>query len=74
VDKRTSVRDHPFVGAAYAYELRQGMEILSTGRLTSERELGPGDEIAVAGILAHVEELGWVDGEARLILEPKPSR
>lgn len=61
------------MGAAYAYELRHGTEIFSTGRLTSERELGPGDEIAVAGILAQVDDLGWVNGEARLILEPMPS-
>jgi hypothetical protein len=61
------------VGAAYAYELRRGTEVLSTGRLTSECELGPCDELAIAGILAQVEELDWVEGEARLILEPRPA-
>jgi hypothetical protein len=58
------------MGVAYAYELRRGEEILSTGRLTTEGELGPGDELALAGILARVEELGWSNGEARLILSP----
>ncbi len=58
------------MGAAYAYELRRGEEILSTGRLTTDCEPVPGDQIAVAGIVARVEELGWVNGEARLILVP----
>jgi hypothetical protein len=49
----TSV-DDARVGVAYAYELRRGEEILSTGRLTAERELVPGDEAAVASILASV--------------------
>jgi hypothetical protein len=58
------------VGAAYAYELRQGDRILSTGRLTMDYELVPGDEVTVAGIVASVNELGWVGGESRLLLEP----
>jgi hypothetical protein len=58
------------VGPAYAYELRRGEEILSTGRLTSEEELAPGDEVTIAGILAQVEELSWVNGEVRLLLQP----
>ena len=58
------------MGVAYAYELRRGEEILSTGRLTAEHELVPGDEMTVAGILARVEELGWVNGESRLMLQP----
>jgi hypothetical protein len=58
------------VGVAYAYELRRGDEILSTGRLTAERELAPGDEVAVAGILASVREVVFLNGEVRLILEP----
>lgn len=56
------------MGAAYAYELRRGEEIFSTGRLTAERELSPGDEVTVAGLVAHVEELSWGNGEPRLIL------
>jgi hypothetical protein len=43
------------VGLAYAYELRRGEEVLSTGRLTTEGELGLGDELALAGILARVD-------------------
>ena len=58
------------MGTASAYELRRGEEILSTGRLTTDCEPVPGDQIAVAGIVARVEELGWVTGEARLILAP----
>ena len=58
------------MGAAYAYELQRGEEILSTGRLTTDCELVPGDQLAVAGFVARVEELGWVNGEARLILAP----
>ena len=58
------------VGAAYAYELRQGDQVLSTGRLTMEDELAPGDEVTVAGIVALVNEMGWVAGESRLLLEP----
>jgi hypothetical protein len=58
------------VGAAYAYELRQGDQVLSTGRLTMDDELVPGDEVTVAGIVALVNEMAWVDGESRLLLEP----
>jgi hypothetical protein len=66
----------PLVGAAYAYELRQGNQVLSTGRLTMDDELAPGDEVTVAGIVALVNELAWVGGESRLLLEPvhAPSR
>jgi hypothetical protein len=62
----------PLMGVAYAYELRRDDEVLSTGRLTTEGEVGTGDELALAGILARVEELGWVNGEARLTLRPTP--
>jgi hypothetical protein len=58
------------VGAAYAYELRRGDQVLSTGRLTMDDELAPGDEVTVAGIVALVNELAWVGGESRLLLEP----
>ena len=54
----------PIVGVAYAYELRRGEEILSTGRLTIEQELAPGDELTIAGMPALVDEMGWVDGES----------
>ena len=66
----------PMVGTAYAYELRQGDQVLSTGRLTMDDELAPGDEVTVAGIAALVNELAWVGGESRLLLEPvhAPSR
>jgi hypothetical protein len=70
VDKEAPVVDDARVGAAYAYELRRGDEILSTGRLTVEQEPAPGDEVTVAGIVAHVEALSWVNGEPRLMLEP----
>jgi hypothetical protein len=70
VDKEAPVVDDARVGAAYAYELRRGDEILSTGRLTTEQELAPGDEVTVAGIVAHVEALSWANGEPRLMLEP----
>jgi hypothetical protein len=68
VDKTAPVVDHTLVGAAYAYELRCGEEIFSTGRLTVERELLPGDEVTVAGVVAQVEELSWGNGEPRVIL------
>lgn len=61
------------VGAAYAYELRQCGQVVSTGRLTMEDQLALGDELTVAGILASVTELRWVGGESRLLLEPVPS-
>jgi hypothetical protein len=70
VDKAAPVVDDALVGAAYAYELRRGEEILSTGRLTAEHELARGDEVTVAGIVARVEELSWVNGESRLMLQP----
>jgi hypothetical protein len=54
---------------AFACELRRGEEILSTGRLTIEQELAPGDELTIAGIPALVDEIGWVDGESRLLLK-----
>jgi hypothetical protein len=64
------------VGVAYAYELRRGDQVLSTGRLTMDDELMPGDEVTVAGVVALVNELAWVGGESRLLLEPlhTPSR
>ena len=58
------------VGEAYAYELRQGDQVLSTGRLTVDDELAPGDEVTVAGIVSLVNELVWLGGESRLLLEP----
>ncbi|MBD0291151.1 MAG: hypothetical protein ICV74_07840 [Thermoleophilia bacterium] len=58
------------MGAVYAYELRRGKEIFSTGRLASEHELSPGDEVNVAGVVAEVEDVAWVDGELRLLLQP----
>ena len=70
--QRTTDRGYALVGGAYAYELRRGEEILSTGRLMAERELGPGDEVSVAGVVAQVEEVDWVNGESRLILQPVP--
>lgn len=70
VDKAAPLLDDALVGAAYAYELRRGEEILSTGRLTAEHEVAPGDEVTVAGIVAQVKELSWVNGESRLMLEP----
>jgi hypothetical protein len=60
------------VSTAYAYELRRGEDILSTGRLSAERDVGPGDELAVAGVVACVKEVGWMDGERRLMLEETP--
>jgi hypothetical protein len=59
----------PAVATAYAYELRRGEDILSTGRLTAERDLVPGDELALAGVVARVQEVNWTDGERRLMLE-----
>ena len=70
MDKAAPLLDDALVGAAYAYELRRGEEILSTGRLTAEHEVAPGDEVTVAGIVAQVKELSWVNGESRLMLEP----
>jgi hypothetical protein len=70
VDKPARVVDDGVVGVAYAYELRRGGEILSTGRLTMDDELAPGDEVTVAGVVALVNELAWVGGESRLLLEP----
>jgi hypothetical protein len=61
------------VGAAYAYELRQDDQVLSTGRLTMDDALAPGDEVTVARIVALVNELTWVGGKSRLLLEPLPS-
>jgi hypothetical protein len=56
------------VAVAYAYELRRGGEIVSTGRLTVEEELEPGDELTLAFGVARIEELGWLNGEPRLVL------
>ncbi len=55
---------------AYAYELRRGEQILATGRLLTEHELTPGDEVTVAGIVAEVAEVSWLNGELRLMLQP----
>ena len=48
---------HP-VAVAYAYELRRRDEIASTGRLTVEEEIEPGDELTLVCGVARVEELG----------------
>jgi hypothetical protein len=63
----------PAVATAYAYELRRGEDVLSTGRLTAEHDLAPGDELAVAGVVARVKEVAWSDGERRLMLEETPN-
>jgi hypothetical protein len=63
----------PPVGVAYAYELRRGEEILSTGRLTIEQELAPGDELTIAGMPALADKMGWVNGESRLLLKSAPT-
>jgi hypothetical protein len=70
VDNAPPIVDYALVDGAYAYELRRGEEIVSTGRLMAERELAPGDEVSVAGVVAQVEEVSWVNGESRLILQP----
>jgi hypothetical protein len=71
VDKRRAVVDYVRpVAQAYAYELRRGEEVLSTGWLTAEHEVTPGDEIALAGIVARVDEVAWADGQPRLRLKP----
>jgi hypothetical protein len=58
------------MGQAYAYELRRGEEILSTGWLTAEEEFAPGHEITLSGGLARVDELAWANGQPRLLLQP----
>jgi hypothetical protein len=62
VDNSCVAVDDPAVAAAYAYELRRGEDILSTGRLTAERDLAPGDELTVAGVVARVQEVNWTGG------------
>jgi hypothetical protein len=69
VDNFDWVVDHArAVALAYAYELWRGGEIVSTGRLTVEEELELGDELTLAYGVVRVEELGWVNGEPRLVL------
>jgi hypothetical protein len=60
----------PLVGAAYAYELRRGEEVVSTGRLMADDELAIGEQLMIAGILARVEEVTWLEGDLRLLLQP----
>jgi hypothetical protein len=69
VDKAPPVVDYAAVTAAYAYELRRGAEIFSTGRLIAEHDLSQGDDVAVAGVVAKVVEISWSNGERRLILQ-----
>ena len=45
----------------YAYELRRGDEIVSTGRLTVERAIATGDEVVVAGVVGRVESSAGVE-------------
>jgi hypothetical protein len=68
VDKPPPLVDYSAVGT-YAYELRRGDEILSTGRLTFDHRVSPGDKVTVAGVVAELQELSWTDREPRLILE-----
>ena len=68
VDNARAVVDDAVV-AAYAYELRQGDEVISTGRLTTEEDVALGDPVSVAGVLAFVKDMIWSDGEPRLLLK-----
>jgi hypothetical protein len=70
VDKsRSLVDDFRPLALAYAYELRQDEQIVASGRVTTETEVEVGDELTVAGRAAHVGEIAWSGGEARLLLE-----
>ncbi len=59
------------VALTYTYELRQGWDVLSTGRLTSDSPLDVDDRIAVAGVLATVVEVIRLADETRLVLEAR---
>jgi hypothetical protein len=58
------------VAKQYSYELHEGEATLATGWLTSEEEVEPGDEVAVAGVVARVTHVSWINGVARLVLKP----
>jgi hypothetical protein len=70
VDESAPVVNDPARGAAYAYELRRGEEVVSTGRLMADDELAIGEQLMIAGILARVEEVTWLEGDLRLLLQP----
>jgi hypothetical protein len=66
------VDDSGAMPTAYVYELRSSEEILATGRLLADEDFACGDELALGGTLARVEELAWANGEPRLVLSPTP--
>jgi hypothetical protein len=55
----------------YTYELRARSDVVSTGRLTSDRPLDIDDRIAVGGALATVVEVIRLSDETRLVLEAR---
>jgi hypothetical protein len=57
------------MATAYVYELRHGVAIVSTGRVMAEGEVLVGEELTVASVSAHVNEIVWANGERRLLLE-----
>jgi len=60
--------------AAYLYELRNGDEVVATGRLTTEEPLSEGDEVAIGGRrgVVHAVEPLLGEREQRLVVQLLP--
>ena len=60
--------------AAYLYELRNGDEVVATGRLSTEEPLREGDEVAIGGRrgIVHAVEPLLGEREQRLVVQLLP--
>lgn len=54
--------------AAYLYELRNGGDVVATGRLSTEEPLREGDEVAIGGRRGIVQAVDPLLGERELRL------
>ena len=62
--RRLSVEEHPvwkgaemFAAARYEYELRDGDEVVATGRITVDQPLAVGDQVTIGSRLGVVTDL-----------------
>jgi hypothetical protein len=55
----------------YEYELRRGTIVVATGRIQLEKPPAPGDSISLGAHWARVEDVLYLAGRRRLILEQR---
>jgi hypothetical protein len=55
----------------YEYELRRGTIVVATGRIQLEKPPSPGESISLGAHWARVEDVLFLGGRTRLILEQR---